>query len=445
MDRRTLLELGVSLATVATSSFAVAQTAPPAAGAAPKPPATKPPLFPDDVQFWFETQRIFGNAEYGGALFGEVLATSSRIKAGDYDSWYDQWNATADKVAKEGADQLACGHRVSARDSFLRASTYYFASEFFLHANPKDPRVMRAYKLSVETYKQSAALHDQPIKHVEIPYENTTLPGYLHLVDDSGRPRPTLIMHTGFDGSVEEMHFSGARAGVERGYNVLAFDGPGQYGPLHREGLVFRPDWEKVITPVVDFAIKQPGVDPKKIAYMGISLGGVLAPRAAAFEKRIAALVANDGLYDYGEVHRNAARVPPEQQAAFDAALRAEHAPEIDRALEGAMKASPTSRWAITHGMYATGAKTPRGYFAKAIDFNVKDGIAEKISCPTLVLDPEDDLFFKGQPKKLFDHLTCRKTMIHFSNAEGAGAHCQVGASRLSNARIFDWLDETLA
>ncbi|MFK5151135.1 dipeptidyl aminopeptidase, partial [Klebsiella pneumoniae] len=91
----------------------------------------------------------------------------------------------------------------------------------------------------------------QPIKHVEIPYENTTLPGYLHLVDDSGRPRPTLIMHTGFDGSVEEMHFSGARAGVERGYNVLAFDGPGQYGPLHREGLVFRPDWEKVITPVV--------------------------------------------------------------------------------------------------------------------------------------------------------------------------------------------------
>ena len=99
----------------------------------------------------------------------------------------------------------------------------------------------------------------------------------------------------------------------------------------------------------------------------------------------------------------------------------------------------------ITHGMYCTGAKTPRGYFAKALEFNVKDGIAEKISCPTLVLDPEDDLFFKGQPQQLFDHLTCRKTMIHFSNAEGAGAHCQVGASRLSNARIFDWLDETLA
>lgn len=446
MDRRTLLELGVSLAAMATSTLAIAATPAGSVPAASAPPsAVKPPLFPDDAQFWFETQRIFGNAEYGGSLFGEVLSTSSRIKAGDYDGWYNAWNATADKVAKEGADQLARGHRVSARDSFLRASTYYFASEFFLHANPKDPRVARAYRLSVETYKQSAALHDQPIRHVEIPYENTTLPGYLHLVDDSGRPRPTLIMHTGFDGSVEEMHFSGARAGVERGYNVLAFDGPGQYGPLHREGLVFRPDWEKVITPVVDFALKQPEINPKKIAYMGISLGGVLAPRAAAFEKRIAALVANDGLYDYGAVHRAAARVPPDKYDAFDASLRAEHAPEVDRALDAAMKASPTSRWAITHGMYCTGATTPRGYFAKALDFNVKDGIAEKISCPTLVLNPEDDLFFKGQPQQLFDHLTCRKTMIHFSSAEGAGAHCQVGATRLSCARIFDWLDETLA
>jgi alpha-beta hydrolase superfamily lysophospholipase len=85
------------------------------------------------------------------------------------------------------------------------------------------------------------------------------------------------------------MHGEGARAGVERGWNVLAFDGPGQYGPIHRERLPFRPDWEKVVTPVVDFALTLPGVDPEKIALMGISMGGYLAPRAAAFEKRISA------------------------------------------------------------------------------------------------------------------------------------------------------------
>ncbi len=86
MDRRTLLELGVMAAGLATSSFAVAQTPPAGTAAAPKPPAAKPPLFPDDVQVWFETQRIFGAAEYGGSLYGEVLMAASRIAAGDYDS-----------------------------------------------------------------------------------------------------------------------------------------------------------------------------------------------------------------------------------------------------------------------------------------------------------------------------------------------------------------------
>jgi dienelactone hydrolase len=114
----------------------------------------------------------------------------------------------------------------------------------------------------------------------------TTLPGYFHRVDHSDRKRPLLIIHSGFDGSAQEVHVDGARAAVERGYNVLAFDGPGQFGPLHREGLTFRPDWERVVTPVVDFASKLPGVNPKRIALMGISLGGELAPRAAAFDNR---------------------------------------------------------------------------------------------------------------------------------------------------------------
>src|SRR4051794_37666499 len=95
MNRRGLLALGLPLAmsAVAGADAALAQ---PAA----LPPA-KHPLFPDDDQFWFETVRAFGNAEYGGAQFGEVLSTSAAIESGDYDSWYDAWNATADRTAKE--------------------------------------------------------------------------------------------------------------------------------------------------------------------------------------------------------------------------------------------------------------------------------------------------------------------------------------------------------
>ena len=435
MNRRELFAASVPLALAASS--AAAQPAPVAPQA-----AAQTPLFPDDAQFWFETVRMFGADEYGGASFGEVLATSGRIKAGDYDSWYDAWNGIADRLAGEGEAQLTKGHKVSARDSFLRASNYYRSSEFFLHGDPKDPRIAHAYRRSVDCYKAAARLYDPPIEPVEIPYEHTTLPGYLHRVDNSARRRPLLIMHTGFDGSAEENHWNGARAAVERGYNVLSFDGPGQFGPLHREGLTFRPDWEKVVTPVVNFALAQRGVDSRRIALLGASMGGELAPRAAAFEPRIAALIANDGLYDYAAPYF--ASVPEPQRPAMLAALRAGPSTMIDGFMHAAMKASPVARWSIIHGMYCFGAASPSDYLHKALAYTLADGVAERIRCATLVCDAEGDLFFKGQPQQLYDHLTCKKTLITFTNEDGAGAHCEVGAGRFAFARMFDWLDETL-
>lgn len=402
---------------------------------------SKPPLFPDNAQFWYETWRAFGAASYGASEFSEVLVTAARIQSSSYDSWYEEWNRTAEKVASEAADQFASGHHISARDSFLRAATYHRTSEFFLHGNPRDPRIADAYRKAVECYEACARLFDPPIEPVEIPYEHTTLPGYFHRVDASGRKRPLLIIHSGYDGSAQEVHDQGARAAVERGYNVLAFDGPGQFGPVHREGLTFRPDWEKVVTPVVDFALKLPGVDPEKIALMGISMGGELAPRAAAYEKRIAALIANDGVYDYGAA--NLSHVPAELRAAFIEMLNAKEAPEFDNMIEASMQASPTAAWGITHGMYAMGTPSPRAYLAAAQAYNLRDGVAEAITCPSLICEAQGDIFFKGQPEELFAHLTCPKTLMQFTESEGAGAHCQVGAGRMAFARMYDWLDHT--
>lgn len=86
---------------------------------------SRPPLFPDNAQFWYEARRAFGAASHGASDFGEVLVTAGRIRSGDFDSWYEEWNRTAEKVGREAADQLARGHHISARDSFLRAATYY--------------------------------------------------------------------------------------------------------------------------------------------------------------------------------------------------------------------------------------------------------------------------------------------------------------------------------
>lgn len=91
--------------------------------------------------------------------------------------------------------------------------------------------------------------------------------------------------------------------------------------------------------------------------------------------------------------------------------------------------------------MWTFGVNTPFEYIKNNIDYSLKD-IIQNIKCPTLVLEAEDDQFFKGQPKKVYDGLTCTKEHILFKNNEGAGDHCQVAALSLSNQRIFDWLDE---
>ena len=81
---------------------------------------------------------------------------------------------------------------------------------------------------------------------------------------------------------------------------------------------------------MLDFVLKLPAVDPKRIALMGVSLGGLLAPRAAAFEKRIAAVIANDGLYDYAAAQL--AKAPPDERERLKAMLTAEFgAGAVDR------------------------------------------------------------------------------------------------------------------
>ncbi len=322
------------------------------------------------------------------------MATVQRIPSGDDEAWYNEWNATAERSSLKLDAQHAAGHLVSARDGYLRASHYFRNSEFFIHANHEDPRIYSAYKKSIAAYHLGCPLLDTPILPIEIPYEKTTLPGYFHRVDASGVKRPLLILHTGFDGSAEEMHSENARAGVERGWNVLVFDGPGQYGPIHRERLPFRHDWENVIKPVVDYALALPEVDPEKVAYMGVSMGGYLAPRGAAFEKRIKALVANDGIYDFGESQLKG--IPVDQRESFIAALNQKDAPELDRQILAQAAKSPSMKWGNDQAGFVMGEPTPHATFAKLLKFNLRDGIAEQISCPTLVLDAEEDYVSEG-------------------------------------------------
>jgi pimeloyl-ACP methyl ester carboxylesterase len=386
----------------------------------------------DDESFSFEALRAAGYAAFSGADLGEVLVTCRRIPEGDEEAWSTQWAATAARVERIGRDALAAGHRVSAREALLRASNYYRTADFYRREDPAaDAESARLAGASRQTFADAAALLDTPARALRIPYEGTTLPGYLFLVDDSGTARPTVLYHGGYDSTLEEDYLALAAGALRRGYNVIAFDGPGQGSNVREQGLRFRPDWEAVVTPAVDFALTVPEVDAGRIVLVGTSLGGLLAARAAAFEHRIAACVLHDGVYDFGSIFGASDHLT---------ALAA----STPGGLEALLERNTSLRWAVRNGRWTFGVNDLQE-LAEATRAYTLAGVADRVSCPTLVLEAENDQFFKGQPQQVLDALTCPKELIFFSEEEGGGEHCHEGAISLFHQRTFDWLDTVLA
>ncbi|MCZ0975280.1 alpha/beta fold hydrolase [Streptomyces albulus] len=392
----------------------------------------------DDESFSFETLRAAGFANYGGADLGEVIVTARAIKEGDEQSWHHEWKATAERVRAIGEASRRAGHRVSAREALLRASNYYRTAEFFLREHPADdPEVAHLSRLSHDTFATAAELFDTPVEALEIPYQDTTLPGYLYLVDDSGAPRPTVVYTSGYDSTLEESYFAIAAAALRRGYNVLAFDGPGQGSALRNQKLVFRPDWEAVASPVIDYAVSRPEIDSERIALFGYSLGGYLVARAAAFEHRIAALILDDGIHDF---HRAFTGVLPPALAAW---IEEERDDVADPVLGMLTAVSTQVRWALRNGTWAMGAASFADLVRKTRNYTL-DGIANKITAPTLIMDAENDQFLKGQPHEVQKALTnADTTLVTLTENEGAGEHCHMGAMSRAHQTMFDWLDST--
>jgi len=392
--------------------------------------------FKDD-HFAFEFVRNLGFMYYGGADLGEMIVTAEHITEGDFESWYAGWKQRAERILSRAEADLAAGHEVSARGAFLRASTYFRMAEFYLHGDPADPRILSASRASQQAYTKAAALAGPTWEQVEIPYEDTTLPGYFYKPDTSNAPRPTIIFHGGFDSSVEELFYYGGAPATLRGYNCLTWDGPGQGAPMREQKLPFRSDWEKVVTPAVDYALSRPDVDPDRLILIGMSLGGYLAARAAAFEHRFRAAVFFDGVYDFHESLRNL--LPAEAIAAYETGDRA----RCELIVREAMPASTPLRWAVTQGTWSFGVSEVADLIDRSKAYTL-DGVIDQIRCPCLVMEAEGDIFFKGQPKRVFDGLLVPKTFAPFTAEDGAENHCQSGALAYKDEVVFNWIAETL-
>ena len=216
----------------------------------------------------FEAQllRAIGYAPYRGADAGECLAVAGQISGHDLDSWHGGWSAAAARLAGQAEASAASGDAVSARNAYFRAANYFRTAGLFAMGTPLDPRLTEAHQQEVQNFRRGAALLAVPPEIVQIPYEGSFLPAYFFRAAAGQAARATVILTNGYDGTAEELYFTNGAAALERGYNVLAFDGPGQGSMIIDHGVPFRPDWENVITPVVEFLRARPDVDAERIA-----------------------------------------------------------------------------------------------------------------------------------------------------------------------------------
>lgn len=382
--------------------------------------------------------RTVGTAPYGGADVGECLATAARVDGTNLTSWHDAWVSTAERVCALAEAELAAGRLETARDAFLRASNYFRTAGVMLMGTPVDERLRVTNARQTEVFRRGTALLAQPPETLGIPYEGTTLPGYHFRAGSDERPRPTVVLVGGYDGTSEELYFLNGRAALARGYNVLAFDGPGQGAALLQQQLVLRPDYETVVAAVVNFLGGRSDTDLDRVGLIGLSLGAHLAPRAASGEHRVAACIADCGSYDLFESALE--RIPGPLASGLRDGKKVSL--RVLRRILQALEAKPTAGWALRRGQLVHGVDDPIEYLLALRDYSLK-GRAEMITCPAFVCNAEGDDISTSAPR-LFEVLTGEKEYALFRAAEGAGDHCEAGARTLYHALSFGWLDRVL-
>jgi len=420
-DRRSFL----ALATAATAARADEPSNP----SVPNPFA--------DPDFGFADLVALGASYYGGGNPGKLLEIVGRIQAGDIESGYQAFHDAAEE-ARKLAEQAGAEHRrVSAREAYLWAAGYFSIAMRFLDGTKDPDRILPCWQEYAACWTAAAARFDPPIEHIEIPYEGGHLTGWFLRADHSRRRRPLVILNNGADGMENSSFVLGGAGALARGYNCLIFNGPGQGDALWARKLYFRPDWEKVITPVVDVMLRHREVEPRRIALIGISMGGYWVPRALAFEHRIVAGVADPGAWDLSTPWLQ--NLPKFVRDALDAGKK----DQFDQMLRMGTANNVRIQAMLRFRMRPYGTASYYEAFHGVQAYHLKD-VAGRIRCPMLITDSEGEQFFPGQARTLYDALECPKSMVRFTRAQGAAQHCEVAAPGYRDYCIYNWLDQTL-
>ena len=346
---------------------------------------------------------------FKGSEIGECYSAAAQMREGNVESWREVWNTLAERVEGMARAAERQGHRVSARESYLRSVTYYRNVAWWVRVS--DPYYRATIAKSRALFQQFAALSDPPIEVVAIPYEGTVLPGYFLRPDASGQRRPTIIIG---DNACEELYYWVGPPALERGYNALLVDLPG-IGLNSFNGIAFRADTEVPVKAVIDYFCARGDVDASRIAaYGGGEGGGYIMTRAVAHEHRIAACVVDPLVSDMEPI----------------APLFFAHV------LPGTADKESLASNAATVLPLIWGLTSPEAIKKMKVDTST-------ITCPTLGLnDSRDYPELLQQARDGIARIANKTTNLHMFTPEDGCFYRQLDNFGLKHRVMFDWLDE---
>ncbi len=346
----------------------------------------------------------------GYARLEDMREASTRIRG--LDDWKAEMIRQADKALAEGR--------------LMNGTFYYRAAEFFTH--PTDPDKKALYEKFTDLFYNRLFV-DEPIERHQVPYAGVYLPA-LRIPRQVENGRGTLVIHGGFDSFIEEF-YSLATYFAHKGYEVILFDGPGQGGALKLHDLPMDLQWEKPARAVLDY------FRLNDVTWLGISMGGWLCFRAAAYEPRIKRVIASSIAFDY-------MKIPPKIIADF-ARWLFKHPGIMNWMSEMKMKRRPQEKWGIDNLMYMTKTTTPLEAGLAITAFNEENLKSDLVRQDVLILSGAEDHFI---PLKLH-HLqvaalkqTRSVTERIFTRAEQGHNHCQVGNFGLALDTMAAWMAE---
>lgn len=362
--------------------------------------------FSEEPAYNFQLNRWFS---LGYARYDDMKQAGQLIET------FDDWKSVMVKLAEVAISE----------DRLFNAAFYLRAAEFY--TPPGDADKLQLYNRFLELFYNTVEGSDL-ISH-KIPYDK----GFLTAVSlpAVGEKKGTIVMHGGFDSFAEEF-YSMMKYLALSAYEVIVFDGPGQGGSRRKAGLVFDWQWEKPAKAVLDY------FNLDDVSWIGISMGGWLCFRAAAFEPRIKRVIASSVAYDYLKAQNPAAQIVA---AVFLRYFRN----VTNNLMKKQQKKDKTYDWWASNLMYMTGKESPVEALDVLLQLNGKNLHSELVRQDVLILTGKEDHFCRPKMHEMqIKALTGAKSITGriFTRDEEAQNHCQIGNIGLALEVIKNWMEQ---